>query len=141
MSPLFGAAIATVRAWTRVYTWRLPRALRESRRAEIESDLWESGHDDQSPRSAMHIVVRLLLGIPDDVEWRIAHASTVNNAVMIIIALTTTLFFVGALWMVDLLKARRLPVPPGPALVAPAAPAAPRPAARVQTSHSPGESV
>lgn len=139
MSPLFRAAIATVRAWTRVYTWRLPRALRESRRAEIESDLWESSHDTQ--KSAMHIVVRLLLGMPDDVQWRVTHASAVNNAVMIIVALTTTAFFIGALWMVDLLKARRLPVPPAPTLVAPAAPALPRPAARVHTSHSRGESV
>ena len=35
-----------VRAWTRLYTWRVAPSLREARRAEIESDLWEHLHAD-----------------------------------------------------------------------------------------------
>ena len=35
-----------VRSWTRFYTWRVAPSLREARRAEIESDLWEHLHAD-----------------------------------------------------------------------------------------------
>ena len=129
-SQLLPVSVALVRAWTRLYTWRLPQSLRESRRAEIESDLWESCHD-AGPRlsPAVQVIVRLLLGIPDDLQWRMTHASIVNNFVMIMVALTTTVFLLAALWLVDLARARKLPVPPSlPPLVMPAPPVAPRPA-------------
>jgi hypothetical protein len=133
-SPLLGVAVAIVRAWTRVYTWRVPPSLRESRRAEIESDLWESAQDaGQGPSPAMQVVVRLVLGIPDDIQWRMTHGTIINNVVMIIVALWTTAFLIGGLWVVDLLKARRLPVPPSPTWPA-LAPDAPRPAVHMQTS-------
>ena len=130
---LLSVAIVLVRAWTRVYTWRLPQPLRESRRAEIESDLWESRHDAgrrQSP--AVQVIVRLLLGIPDDLQWRMAHASIVNNFVMIGVALTTAVFLLAALWLVDLARARKLPVPPPPRLSS-ASLVAPRPAVHDKT--------
>jgi hypothetical protein len=38
-------ASALVRAWTIAYTWRMEPVHRDARRAEIESDLWESAHD------------------------------------------------------------------------------------------------
>jgi hypothetical protein len=124
-SSLLGAAIAMVRGWTRLYTWRLPPALRDSRRAEIESDIWESGRDSDGRPSPAHVVARLLLGVTDDLRWRMAHASIVSAFVMIIVAITTTMFLVAAFWMIDLLKARRLPVPPHPPLLTPAPPAIP----------------
>lgn len=64
-------AIAAVRAWTCLYTWRLAEPVRERRRAEIESDIWECQHDADAGRDlAMRLVVRLVLGIFDDVRWR-----------------------------------------------------------------------
>lgn len=66
------AAIALVRAWTFVYTSGLPRADRERRRAEVESDLWESSRDHAAdPTLAFYIAARLLFGIVDDVRWRV----------------------------------------------------------------------
>jgi len=38
-------ATALVRLWTRVFTLGMPDRVREWRRAEIESDLWEQAHD------------------------------------------------------------------------------------------------
>ena len=46
------AAVRLVRAWTRIYTWRLPREARTGRRAEIDADLWDFQHDDQRVRRA-----------------------------------------------------------------------------------------
>jgi TonB family protein len=68
------AAIASVRLWTAIYTWRLPSAVRDVRRAEIEADLWDSAHDpDIGGRWSLplQLTARLLLGIPDDLGWRL----------------------------------------------------------------------
>lgn len=65
-----------VRRWTRLYTAGLPACTREMRLDEIESDLWESTHDPgREPLDALHLVGRLLLGVPDDLRWRAARAS------------------------------------------------------------------
>jgi hypothetical protein len=126
-SHLLGVAIAIVRAWTRVYTWRLPRALRESRRAEIESDLWESRRDTgRAVSPAVQVALRLLLGVPDDLQWRMAHASFGRNFRLIIAVLAATVFLLAGFW-IDLARARRLPVPPPPSQFAPVPPASPRP--------------
>src|SRR5437773_460071 len=67
-------ALAVVRFWTTLYTGGMPHALRETRRAEIESDLWESQHD-RRPESdlsvATQVVLRLVRGVPDDLLWRL----------------------------------------------------------------------
>ncbi|PYR92395.1 MAG: hypothetical protein DMF84_12815 [Acidobacteria bacterium] len=65
---------ACVRRWTRIYTWRLPPAVREARCREIESDLWEGAHDPEVTQAelAIQMVMRLTLGIADDVAWRVA---------------------------------------------------------------------
>ena len=66
-----------VRSWTRFYTWRVAPSLREARRAEIESDLWEQLRaDGAAPALPLEIAGRLILGIPDDVRWRIEHVNT-----------------------------------------------------------------
>ncbi len=119
-------AVAAVRGWTGICTWGLPSAMRESRRAEIESDLWESQFDARPGLSpALQIIMRLLLGIPDDLRWRVAHASITNNVVMLTVAVTTSMFLRAAVWMIDLLKAEQLPVPPRPAVLTAAPPPAP----------------
>jgi hypothetical protein len=64
-------AVAAVRAWTRMYTWGLQQSVQERRRAEIESDLWENQHDESAGSDlAVRLIVRLVLGMFDDVRWR-----------------------------------------------------------------------
>jgi hypothetical protein len=72
-------ALLSVRGWTRVYTWRLPEPMRDARRAEIESDLWEFLHDaERDPRVAASVQLfgRLLLGVSDDLWWRLEYEGT-----------------------------------------------------------------
>jgi hypothetical protein len=57
-----------VRAWTALYTFALPPDIRDRRRAEIASDLWESEHDPDVPRG--ELLFRALRGLPADLLWR-----------------------------------------------------------------------
>ena len=69
--------------WTRIYTHRLPSAERRARLAEIESDLWEFEHDSDAPTDgwrAVQVLARLVLGIRDDVAWRMDVGMTENPA-------------------------------------------------------------
>jgi hypothetical protein len=73
-------ALALARAWVRLYTRGLPAQLRDSRRAEIECDLWEQRHDEQSRRSrrsatTARVLGRVLRGVPSDLSWRLEHRS------------------------------------------------------------------
>jgi uncharacterized membrane protein YhaH (DUF805 family) len=75
MRPAPDLAAAVVRVWTRAYTAGLHPGLRESRRAEIDSDLWEHARAAQdaaaAPRSiAGQMLARCLLGIAADLTWR-----------------------------------------------------------------------
>ena len=74
--------VACVRSWTRIYTWRLPPAVRDARREEIESDLWESANDPQVAQSEliMQMVLRLTLGIADDLAWRLGQGTKIRSA-------------------------------------------------------------
>jgi putative ABC transport system permease protein len=80
MTPaLLDIGIALVRTWTRIYTWNLEPAIRDGRRAEIESDLWEHVRGpDVRWRIALEIVGRLLLGIPDDIRWRVERVRPIS---------------------------------------------------------------
>jgi TonB family protein len=80
---LFRVAEAAVRLWTRVYTSGLPPATAHARRAEVESDLWESAHDsDPDIRSHrfLQIAARLLIGIPDDLGWRLEQEEAMTGS-------------------------------------------------------------
>jgi TonB family protein len=80
---LFRVAVAAVRLWTRVYTSGLPPATADARRAEVESDLWESAHDsDPDIRSHLflQIAARLLIGIPDDLGWRLEQEEAMTGS-------------------------------------------------------------
>ena len=82
-STLLSLATRLVRAWTRLYTLGLPRAERTARRAEIDSDLWEFEHDPDAPRgarAAAQVLARLLIGIPDDLAWRMNAGATAHGA-------------------------------------------------------------
>jgi hypothetical protein len=74
MSPSAAAGLA--RWWTRLYTARLPAELREARRAEVESDLWESVADGAPSR---HILARVALGMADDITWSLTFMDTTTR--------------------------------------------------------------
>jgi hypothetical protein len=129
-SPLFRFAISMVRAWTRLYTWRMPRELREERRAEIESDLWEFGQDavrNCGLASAGHMFVRLLSGMPDDLRWRVENVGLRGRSRRTAVALSTAAAVVvfAALWIFITLQPATLPPPP-PRIVFTASPPPPR---------------
>jgi hypothetical protein len=112
-------AIAVVRAWTRLYTWRVQPALGEARTAEIESDLWEFLHDPDAVgglKRPLHILARLVIGVPDDLTWRIEHARAGRRSARRTVALTVGAAIVFAtLWITIGLSRSRLPhVPDAP---------------------------
>lgn len=62
------------RAWVQLYTSRIPREVRATRRAEIDSDLWDQVADGQEGGApplvtALEIVLRTCLGVLDDLSW------------------------------------------------------------------------
>src|SRR5262245_20774134 len=93
-------AVTIVRTWTRLYTWRMARDVREIRLGEIESDLWVLRYDTESRgvSPALHIVARLIMGVPSDVRWRVEQIALEPvlgpRAVMTAVALIA-----AALWM------------------------------------------
>jgi hypothetical protein len=70
---LLTTAIATVRAWTWLYTLPLDSTARHARRTEIRSDTWEFEQDrsrHESPaRRAFHLFARVVFGMPNDLIW------------------------------------------------------------------------
>lgn len=118
-SQFLPAARAMVRAWTHVYTAGLPPHVRDVRRAEIDSDLWELETDALARGGldpAVHVLARCLIGIPDDLSWRMkearVHASTRAAAAVAVVAA-----LLAAAWLVALLE--RTAVPPVPIGAAP----------------------
>ena len=76
-------AIGLTRWWVRLYTKGLSLEMRDARRAEIESDLWEQGEDatangSQPDETALHILFRLFLGLPSDLVWRVETGAAVR---------------------------------------------------------------
>jgi len=116
-APLFAVAVAVLRGWIRAYTWRLDPVLRERRRAEIESDLWEFQQDPAGSRGlspALHVLARTLRGVPDDLGWRadnIAVGATWERRVAIVAAAAAAVV-VAALWVFTSLQHTELPRPP-----------------------------
>ena len=103
-------AAALVMLWARAYTIGLPHRVRESRLSELESDLWESSHDQQRPSTTSDVIGRWLTGIADDLRWRWAHA-TPGDVVRLLLA-TTALAVAGWLYAA-LLGPQVLPEPHG----------------------------
>src|SRR4051812_47981386 len=87
-------AMAITRWWTRVYTFGLPAELRAIRRAEIESDLWESLHDPDNAHP--QILPRLAGGVVDDVCWRANYLPDESRMVWLTIA--TGALLLAAVW-------------------------------------------
>ena len=121
MTPRSASPVASVvRLWTWVYTLGLPPALRDARRAEIESDLWDLEHEAEQHRGlspAVQMWVRLLLGFPDDLLWRLTHATVSKRAMQMGGSLTVTLLVLAVLFVLDSMRTRRLPLPPDAAVL------------------------
>ena len=94
-----------VRVWTSLYTFALPFEVRERRRAEIESDLWESAHDPDVPRHA--VILRLVKGMPADLLWRVEIMPAPEQARAAVWAVGVALVLAVAVWAFV-----RQPVPP-----------------------------
>ncbi len=108
-------AVAAVRMWTRLYTWRMPHAIRERRRAEIESDLWECQAERPGTTAVpLLVVARLLFGMVDDVRWRAermsGHRIASPGRLLAIGAAVAVL--AGVLWAGLTASSRTLPAPP-----------------------------
>jgi hypothetical protein len=97
-----------VRVWTYLYTFALPSEIRDRRRAEIESDLWESEHDPDVPHHAF--VLRLLRGLPADLLWRLEVTSGRHHARAAVGAVAGAGVLAVALWA--FVRQPVLPVPP-----------------------------
>jgi hypothetical protein len=112
-SPLLRFATAAVRVWTRAYTLRTQPALRDERRAEIESDLWELQHDPEGGRGLtppVQVIARLLIGVPDDLCWRMEHAvARDTRRLRRTIALTAAALALVALWILPARLRRDVP--------------------------------
>ena len=77
MNGQHGPAFASrmTQRWVRAYTAHLDPARRDTRRAELASDLWEHEADARrtglgSLRMNAQMLRRLLAGIPADLSWR-----------------------------------------------------------------------
>jgi TonB family protein len=133
--PLLRLAAAAVRLWTRVYTSGLPPATASARRAEVESDLWESAHDsDPEIRSHLflQIAARLLIGIPDDLGWRVEQEEVMTGSFRRRLVVAVSMVgVVGLLFVLWLAQPPGIPPPhsappvPARAHVPPPAPPAP----------------
>src|SRR5258708_4505686 len=106
-SLLMYSATSLVRAWTRLYTSRLPPDARDGRRAEIESDLWEFERDvirDHAAAPAFHVFFRLVRGIPDDLGWWIEQAicaGVLRHQTLVVTGRFAGMaIVVGALWAI-----------------------------------------
>lgn len=76
MSTTLRTALALSRGWTALYTLGLSDVTRERRRGEIDSDLWEHRstatlEGDREVDIGFDIFVRMLLGMPADLLWRL----------------------------------------------------------------------
>ena len=98
-APLTVIATALVRTWTWIYTGGTPVFVRDGRRQEIESDLWEQQRDlagAKDPRVAAEIMLRLLAGVLDDVQWRVEHRALSPRRTQALIATTVAIVFLVA---------------------------------------------
>ena len=102
-------AVALVRLWTACYTWGLPPDARAARRQEIDSDLWESLQGDEPQPSASSLVMRLVLGMPDDLAWR-QEQPRPTHVGLVVVAITVVVL-AGVLWMFGRTSVLPMPEP------------------------------
>ncbi|MEX0799858.1 MAG: hypothetical protein WD379_01410 [Dehalococcoidia bacterium] len=76
MSAALVLAVGMARSWVAIYSRGLPGPVREARRDEIDSDLWEqrwlADRRGEPPlATAAEMAARTLLGMLSDVTWRV----------------------------------------------------------------------
>lgn len=109
-SPVLATVVWLVRTWTRVYTWNLDSTIRDDRRAEIDSDIWEQVHaPDASSMVAFEILGRLLLGLSADVQWRFEQGVPTMSPRLVIRALLASTLLVVTVWTLFFSQPRTLP--------------------------------
>jgi hypothetical protein len=92
----------------------MDRAVRDARRAEIESDLWES-HEDLRRRGyppsliALHMLARLVLGALADLGWRAEHARFAHRIVQDALWAAAVASIVFVWWLASTLQALEPP--------------------------------
>lgn len=110
------AGATLVRLWTQLYTSGLPPQICAPRRAEIESDLWESAHDPTAPRgtrAAILMCARLILGMPSDLLWRAAYTSTrTRRALRLGLTATAAALVLAMIWVYQQVRPNEPPPPP-----------------------------
>ena len=84
MSALLDIATGMTRTWVSLYTSGLPPEFRDSRRAEIDSDVWEHQRtadllNQTQGETSLQLLARLVLGIPSDVTWRLETGRSVSG--------------------------------------------------------------
>ena len=84
MSAALDLAVGMARSWVALYTSGLPPEFRDSRRAEIDADLWEPRQiaeltEEPQGETTFHLLTRLLLGILSDVTWRLETGHSVSG--------------------------------------------------------------
>ena len=133
-APLTVLAVAFVRTWTWIYTRGTPAFVRDGRRQEIESDLWEHQRDlagESDARVAGHILLRLLAGLADDLQWRVEHRAEMSPLrARALVAATTAFVLLGAAWAystAQLLNEQPPPIAPLMSFVAAPPPPPPPP--------------
>jgi hypothetical protein len=75
MSAWLQGAACVVRAWSATYTLGVRASVRDERRAEIASDIWEQQADvdrhDTGAATAVSLLSRMVRGAPADILWRV----------------------------------------------------------------------
>jgi len=69
--------VRAAKGWVAIYTRGLPGEVRDARRAELRSDLWEhlqhaSGDGHGQLRWSLQVIGRVVRGMADDLWWRFA---------------------------------------------------------------------
>ena len=68
-------ATGFTRRWVRLYTRGLAAEVRDGRRDEVDSDLWEQTRESRTGLLlALSLFARCLGGLTADISWRIEHA-------------------------------------------------------------------
>lgn len=109
-SRLVRLSTGCVRQWTRFYTLGMADSIRESRLAEIESDLWEHVKDCGDP---LPVFSRLLRGMLDDFRWRIEHMANEPHPAQRALAVSLGLVvLLSTLWVGFTMRNAAAPQPP-----------------------------
>jgi TonB family protein len=107
-------AAVIVRLWTRIYTAGLPEDVRNRRREEIASDLWEAAHaPDRGGRlpPSLVMLIRLAAGTAQDLSWRIEKEASMTRQGLSVILLGPLAAAVVVVWATVALRPPVLPEP------------------------------